>query len=74
MREVVMSVAGERFFESMAQALGQMFSRRTDRKLVIFASREFHDASQGIICFSPCRFVPQQSFDFLLVCDVERSI
>ena len=74
MREVVLSPACERFFKGMAQALRQVFSRRADRELVVFTSREFHDASQWIVCFSPRRFVPQQLFDLFLVCDVERSI
>lgn len=74
MREVVLGVTCERFFKSMAQALGQMFSCRADRELVIFTSREFHDASQRIVCFSPGRFVPQQLFDLFLVRDVEGSI
>lgn len=74
MREVVMSVTGKRFFQGMAQALGQVFSRRANRELVIFTSREFHDARQWIACFRPGRFVPQQLFDLFLVCDVKRSL
>lgn len=74
MREVILSVASECFFKSVAQALGQVFGRRAERELVFFTSREFHDASQGIVSFSPGRFVPQQLFDLFLVCDVKRSI
>lgn len=69
-----MSLASESFFKGMAQALRQVFSRRADRELLSFTSREFHNASQWIVCFSPCRFVPHQLFDLFLMCGIERSI
>ena len=69
-----MSGASKCFFQSVAQSLGQMFRRRSYRKLMVIASLAFHNASQRIVLRRPFRFVPQQLFNLFMVRDKESSI